>query len=78
MLIANASKIKKSVLPSIPLFWRYFREIGLVLAERAYLLRSKNNVNFGKTCFFLRNETVCQVFLYYTTYLVRYTGKEKL
>ena len=31
-----------------------------------------------KHVFFLRNETVCQVFLYDTTYLVRYTGKEKL
>ena len=53
MLTANVSKIKKVFCPTLPLFWKYFQKIGLSFSEWAYFLRSKNNVNFTKTCFFL-------------------------
>ena len=52
MLTANVSKIKKVFCPTFPLFWKYFQKIGLSFSEWAYFLRSKNNVDFTKTCFF--------------------------
>ena len=39
-------------LPNIIFLWNVLSENGITLSEWAYLLRSKNNVNFTEACFF--------------------------
>ena len=87
MLTADVSKIKKVSCPTLPLFWKYFQKMGLSFSELAYFLRSKNNVNFTKTCFFegLRNcAYICvntlrhKCLFFVTKYLYSYTVIEKL
>ena len=53
MLTASVIKIKKNILPNITFILKIFSENGIILSEWPYFLRSKSNVDFKETCFFL-------------------------